>query len=260
MALSVLTFNTFFNRGFFEVEKVIDKFNPDILCLQEFLIDEKNIKKIEAKNYSLADYHNSFIKSGRIYGVITFYKKNRLRLKATEFVEPKNNPSEYLFNLIKIFFKNKNQPKTILKTTLIEKETKKEVDIYNLHLFIVGSNLARVSTLKKIIKEKSQKNKRVIICGDFNYYPIQRKKLEVMMNDFNFKEATKNISQTINPNKKGAMKEYSFLQKLFFPIFKLFEKTLKIDYVFYKNLTHIKTLRIENHFSDHYPIISFFKI
>lgn len=260
MIFSILTFNTLFNNGINEIKKIINKYSPDILCFQEFLIDEKNIKKIESYNYSLAEYHNSFIKLGKIYGVATFYKKNIFDVVSNEFVEPSNNISEYLFNLIKVFFDNKTQPKTILKTTFLEKKTKKKIELYNIHLFVIGSNQARISTIKKFIIKNLEKNKSIIICGDFNYYPIQRKKLEKMMNNLGFSEATKKIYQTINPYKENVKKQYFLIQKIIMPFYKIFEKTFKIDYVFYKKLKHIKTIRIENHYSDHYPIISWFKI
>lgn len=260
MKFSVLTFNTLFNNGLKEIPSILNKYSPDILCFQEFLTNEENIKKIENYGYSLAEYNNSFIKLGKIYGVATFYKKSLFKLNSKEFVEPINNLSEYFYNILKIFFDNKTQPKTILKTILKEKNTKKTIEIYNIHLFVIGSNQARVSTIKKFIKTNFEKNKSMIICGDFNYYPIQRKKLEKMMKSFNFKEATKNIFQTINPYKKNVKKNYIFIQKLIIPFFKLFEKTFKIDYVFYKNLKNIKTIRIDNHYSDHYPIISYFEV
>lgn len=258
MIFSVLTFNTFFNNGIKEINTIIKKYSPDILCFQEFLINEQNIKEIEKYNYCLAEYHNSFIKFGKIYGVATFYKKNTFKPISNEFIETSNNLSEYLFNLIKIFFENKNQPKTILKTVFLNKKNGKKIEIYNIHLFVIGSNQARISLIKKAILKKLEKNKSTILCGDFNYYPIQRKKLEKMMKNFGFSEATKKISQTLNPYKKEIKKEYIWFQKIIMPFYKFFEKTFKIDYVFYKNLNHIKTLRIENHYSDHYPIISWF--
>lgn len=259
MNISLLTFNTFFNNGIKEIENIINKYSPDILCFQEFLINEENIKKIQKNNYLLAEYHNSFIKLGRIYGVITFYKKDKFKLISNEFLDTSSNISEYFFNLIKIFLQNKNQPKTILKTVLKEKKTGKKIDIYNLHLFIIGTNQARLTIIKRILSKNILKNRSIIFCGDFNYYPIQRKKLKKIMDSLNFYEATEKIKQTINPYKRGVRKHYSLIQKIIIPFYKIFEKNFKIDYVFYKNINHIKTERIENHYSDHYPIISYFR-
>ncbi|GAB4219183.1 MAG: hypothetical protein Fur009_4030 [Candidatus Microgenomates bacterium] len=264
MKFSLLTYNTLFNHGINEIDFIFKKFSPDIVCFQELLIDEKNIKKIEDYGYSLAEYHNSFIKLGKIYGIATFYKKKLFKLDLNEFVDPINNISEYFFNLIKVFLDNKIQPKSVLKTVLTEKKSRKKIEIFNIHLFFIGSNQARVSTIKKFLSQnlnkKNSKNQSMIICGDFNYYPMQRKKLEKMMKNLGFKEATKNICQTINPYKKYVKNKYVFLQKLIMPFFKFFAKTFKIDYIFYNNLKNIKTIRIENRFSDHYPILSFFEI
>jgi endonuclease/exonuclease/phosphatase family metal-dependent hydrolase len=265
MNFSLLTYNTFFNNGVNELKKIISYYSPDFICLQEFLIDQSNIKNIEKCGYKIADYNNSFIKLGKIYGVATFYNKEKFKLVENGFFDLSKNVSEYFFNAIKIFFDSKNQPRTVLKTDFIEKKSKEKLSIINLHFFVIATNQARISSLKKILERINLLNKeKMIICGDFNYYPYQRKKLENLMKKYHFKEATKNISLTINPIKESStiFKNYLPIQKfILVPIFKkFFSKTLKIDYIFYRRLKNIKTLRLENHYSDHYPIISYFQL
>ncbi|MGB9883364.1 MAG: endonuclease/exonuclease/phosphatase family protein [Microgenomates group bacterium] len=263
MNFSLLTYNTLFNSGVADLKKIVSRYLPDFICLQEFLIDENNIKNIEKLGYKMAEYNNSFIKLNGIYGVITFYNKNRFQLLENGFFDLSKNISEYFYNIFKFLLDNKYQPRTVLKTDFLLKKTQKKISLINLHLFVVGTNEARLSSLKKILNQLDfKKHQSMIICGDFNYYPYRRRKLEVLMKKFGFSEATKKISQTINPLKnKTIINQYLPIQKFLLPLFKkFFAKSLKIDYIFYRNLKNIKTIKIENHYSDHYPILSYFKI
>ena len=81
MTFSVLTYNTLFNRAVNKLDIIVSQLHPDILCLQEVETEEKNLKKIENLGYRLADYSNSFIKFGKIYGVATFYNPNKLSFR-----------------------------------------------------------------------------------------------------------------------------------------------------------------------------------
>ena len=78
MNLSLLTYNTLFNNAVGKLDEVVNIYHPDIICLQEALTGEKSIKKIEKWGYKLADYSNSFVKFGKIFGVITFYNPKAL--------------------------------------------------------------------------------------------------------------------------------------------------------------------------------------
>lgn len=263
MIFSFLTYNTLFNQGLDDLKKIIKDYSPDIICLQEFLIEEKNIQEVEKLGYKMAEYNNSFIKLGKIYGVITFYNKNKFKLIENGFFDLSKNISEYFYNIFRFLLDNKYQPRTVLKTDFLIKEVNKKISIINLHLFVIGTNQARISSLKKILNNLNFKNNQsIIIAGDFNYYPYQRKKLESMMKKFGFIEATKKISLTINPLKNNKIiKQYLPIQKILLPLFKKFlSKTLKIDYVFYRKLKNKKTIRIDNRYSDHYPILSYFEV
>ena len=47
MDFSVLSYNTLFNSAVEELPVILKKYSPDIICLQETLTEEKNLKKIE---------------------------------------------------------------------------------------------------------------------------------------------------------------------------------------------------------------------
>ncbi|MDO9027725.1 MAG: endonuclease/exonuclease/phosphatase family protein, partial [Candidatus Roizmanbacteria bacterium] len=243
------------------IDEIINKYHPDIVCLQEVLTEDKNIKKIEKLGYKLADFANSFIKFGKIFGVITFYNPKTLIFNDSFTLNLGINPIEYFFYLLQVIL-GYNKPKTILKTDFIHKSTRKKLSICNVHLYVIGSNELRIKHINQALKSINLlKNHQLIICGDFNYFPYLRKRLERMMARYHLKEATKNIGQTIKFSHDGLSEKFSFFERFFSRfINKVFADGLKIDYIFYRGLRLKKTERIEMRYSDHYPIISTFKI
>lgn len=262
MNLSLLTYNTLFNNAVGKLGEVIDIYQPDIICLQEALTDDKSVQKIEKFGYKMADYSNSFIKFGKIFGVITFYNPKTITYKDSSTLNLGTNLVEYFFYILRVIL-GYSQPKTILETDFIHKLTKKKIFICNVHLYVIGSNELRIKHISKALKSINlSKKEPLIIVGDFNYFPYKRKGLEKMMTKFGLKEATANIRQTIKFSESGGkFEKYNLIQRLTLPfVNKFFFKQIKTDYSFYRGLNLIKTERVESQTSDHYPIISTFKI
>ncbi len=262
MTFSLLTYNVLFNKAFVKVEKMLDKYRPDILCFQEVETKEENLTSLEKFGYKLADYSNSFIKFGKVYGIATYFNTNfkaqKLKLIKTDSFNLPKSLYEVLTTIIRIL-KGENQPRTILRTDFLLTEKKKTVVIYNVHLSLFGINRTRTKQIEKVLNHGIKEDKfPLIITGDFNYFPYRRKKLENLMTKHGFREATRNINYTIRyPNRKFT--KYSLIQNLAVKIIRKYvNHRLKVDYTFYKNLELIKTERIEKEFSDHYPIISTF--
>lgn len=260
MNLSLLTYNILFNNAANKIDEVIDRYHPDIICLQEALTDEDHIKKIEKLDYKMADYSNSFVKFGNIFGVVTFFNPKTLVYKNSFTLNMGTNLGEYFFHLLQIIL-GYNKPKTILRTDFIHKLTKKRVSVCNVHLYVIGSNEQRIKHINNALKSINLSLKEpLIIVGDFNYLPYKRRRLEKMMSKYNLKEATANINQTIKFSQSGKFEKFNLFQRLTLPfVNKFFSKQIKTDYSFYRSLKLIKTERIETHSSDHYPIISTFK-
>ncbi len=261
MNLSLLTYNTLFNNAVGKLDEVINKYHPDIICLQEALTDDESIRSIEKLGYKMADYSNSFVKFGKIFGVITFYNQNILEYKDSFKLDLGINPGEFFFNILRIVL-GYNQPKTILETNLTHKLSKKKICVCNVHLYVVGSNELRIKHIYNALKSINlSKRMPLIISGDFNYFPYKRKGLEKMMAKFGLKEATANIRQTIKFSKNGKFEKFNLFQRCTLPfINNFFVKQAKTDYSFFRGLKLIKTERIEAEFSDHYPIISTFSL
>jgi len=260
MTFSLLTYNVLFNKAFLQLEKILLKYKPDILCFQEVDTSEKNLNRLNKFGYTLADYSNSFIKFGKIYGVATYFNAKKLNLVKVDSFNLPRSVYEMLTTIVKIL-KGSGKPRTILRTDLSLGKKSKTLAIYNVHLTVTGINRTRAKQLATILNHSFEVKKMpVIITGDFNYFPYRRKKLEVLMSKYGFKEATSNINYTIRfPDRKFA--KYSFIQEIGAKILrKYYNNRLKPDYSFFKNLRLIKSERVEVKFSDHYPIISTFKI
>lgn len=261
MKFSVLTYNTLFNSAYLKLDLILDKFQPDILCLQEVNTDSANLKIIESKGYVLADYSNSFIKFTRIYGVATFYNPNTFRFIKSDSIKIANSLSEFFYTLIQVII-GINKPKSILRCDFVHRKTQKKLIICNSHLIVIGSNALRIKHLNDALKSLNI-NKKIplIIGGDFNYLPYQRKKLEKLMKNYHLIEATKNIRQTFNFSIINKKKYLTKFQRNFVKLLdKFFSHRMKNDYVFYRGLKLIKNQKINIQLSDHYPIISKFSI
>lgn len=260
MTYSLLTYNVLYNKAFVWLEKIITAGQPDIVCLQEVETDESNLLKLEKFGYKLADYSNTFIQFGKIYGIATYYRPGKLKLIKTDSFNIPKSFYEAVLAFFK-FFQKDSQPRTILRTDFLESKTRSKFAVYNLHLSLYGINRTRTKQLSVILNHGIREIKLpTIICGDFNYFPYRRRNLEKLMKEYGFLEATRNIGYTIRYPSRSFTR-YSFLQELAVKLIrKYFKGRLKIDYIFFKKLKLVKSERIELKFSDHFPVISTFQI
>jgi len=86
MDFSLLTYNLLYNKAHQHVDKIVDKYKPDIFCLQEIQNSKKRLKILEENGYKLAEFSSSFKKFGKIYGVATYYNKDKFKLLNSEII------------------------------------------------------------------------------------------------------------------------------------------------------------------------------
>jgi len=260
MNLSFLTYNTLFNKAYRHLDSIINDYFPDFLCLQEVDISEKNLDIIKKYGYELADYTGTFIHFGKAYGVATYYNPKKYKLVNANSLKIGTNLQELLFTIPQILL-GINKPKTVLRTDFISRSNKRII-ICNAHLIVLASNAIRINHINKALNLlQSNLEVPLIIAGDFNYLPYQRKKLDNLMKKHHLIEATKNIRQTIDFSPHGKKEDFSFLQGFIARrINHFFGNQMKNDYIYYRGIKLCKTERIEVRFSDHYPILSNFNI
>ncbi len=238
MKFSVLTYNLLFNQAFHELQNVINTSKPDVLFFQEINTDEQNLKQIEKFGYKLADFSNSFLRFNKVYGVATFYNPRVLNLSTSQSL---NLPSS-VYQIITFVLKGKKNPRTVLRNEFTFKKNGSRITTYNIHLTPLATNALRIKQIKNTFSDLhlSPKN-HVVIAGDFNF-PYGRKKFEDLIGVYGLKEATDNITYTLEKRILG-----------------VFQIKLKLDYVLYKNLYVTSNNMIQFKHSDHYPILTVFK-
>lgn len=227
------------NRAINEIGRILYKFKPDVLCLQEIDTSDENLKKVEKHKYQLADFSNSFIRSKKIYGVTTFYNPSSCQLiSSRSFNLPTN-----LYQVISFIMHRNRNPRTVLKNEFMVKKNGKRIAVYNIHLTPASTNSLRIKQIQNTLDDLSlDKNIATVLAGDFNY-PYGRRKFELLIKKYELQEATTNINFTL---------ERKILKKI--------SLKLKLDYVLYKNLFVKETKRLDIKLSDHYPIYSVFEL
>lgn len=239
MKISVLTHNLLFHRAFADIEHLLKTYKPDIACFQEVETDEEDFVSLEKIGYKLADFSNSFIKIGKVFCVATFYKKETFEILQSQSITLPRTYYEIFWFLVR----GAHNPRTVLKTDFLSRNTQQKLTMYNVHLSVFTTNGGRVKQIMKTLTDVSDtSDDHVIVAGDFNY-PYGRRRFESLIKTYGLAEATSNIYHTFERRVLG-----------------LFSLKLKDDYILYKNLKAIETKKVEKHFSDHYPILTTFEL
>jgi endonuclease/exonuclease/phosphatase family metal-dependent hydrolase len=240
-SFSLLTYNLHFNCGLQDLSKIVKVYSPDILCLQEYEENDESFLKLKSLGYDLAGYSDVFVNifTNITYSVATFHKQDRFKFVNAKFF---NLPLGF-YDYFQKTIRKKVKCRTVLVSQIQTKESKINLYIYNVHLSSMGTHMIRIKQLKCLGNNVSTLEKiPAIIAGDMNF-PYRRKKLEKIIENYNVKEATKNIFYTSIQNYLG-----------------LLVKKVKLDYIFYKNMAHKKTEVISNVSSDHFALYSEFMI
>ena len=257
MNISILTYNVLFNQAAIRLVSVLKKEKPDIFCFQEIDTNEDNLHQLEFGSYRLADYSNSFVKHSKIYGVATYYNAQKLEHVNTDILQLPKSIYEVIVTISR-FLRGGNKPRTALCTEFIQKKSGEKVIVFNTHLTSYGSNNIRQKQIDSFLKEMNPTTKNpVLIVGDFNHLPYQRKKLEALFHKYRLSEATKNLPYTFTYD-FDKLDLPRILKKIAQIFAHLIPEQIKIDYILYRHLKLKNTKRINIDYSDHFPIISTF--
>jgi len=234
MEIGVLTFNLEYNKGFPKLLRVVEKYSPDILAIQEFQMSDDAVAILNEKGYVLAAHSEAFIRKVGVFSVATFYKKGKIVLNDSSTIYLQRGMWEFF----ELLWRGLSR-RLVISTEF--KVSGKVLSLFNVHLSPYSVNSLRNKQLFKTLERAYLADNPTIILGDFNY-PYNRSHLETLFNKYEFKEATTNILHTF----------YKTLR--FLPI------KFKLDYIFYKNLDNIETKRINAFTTDHTPLIATFRI
>jgi len=238
--LKVLSYNLFNSRAFTELKEIVAKLNPDIVCVQEFYVSQERVGEMEALGYELADYSYSFLKFFKIYSVATFYNPKTVKHQDGASIDLVRGLYELILSVIRVG----GDKRTALNNRFVFKATQQIFRVCTVHLTAMQStNQTRTQQLKVALNYLSQEPEiPSILIGDFNFM-YHRKKLEKLLLEFGYQEATSNLRFTME-----------WILLLFLRL------RMKPDYVWYRNLTKVACERLPHRLSDHFPILAEFSL
>lgn len=234
--IKVLSYNLFYGKALSHLKNLIKKEAPDVVGLQE--IEEKKDINREFSNlkYNVAISSHSFKKFGKIFNITTLYKTNSVKLSYFNYF----NLPRSIYEKLLYFLKKSPLPRSFTVTYFL-KNSKQFLHI-NIHISPWSADGEKIRQIKQVLNFVSSTTLPVVITGDFNY-PYGKKRLEYLLQQYEINEATKNLKFTQESK-----------------ILRIIPIRMKLDYIFYKKMKLIKTLRLEKNTSDHYPILSEFEL
>jgi len=239
-SISVLTYNVCFNKALSVMPEIVEKYKPDVVCLQEVSLGKRNNYRSLIPGYTLGATSDSFYHIGKVYGLANFYRQDRFYQVGSRVVPLPKTIYEFLLTLI-----TQKGPRSVLCSEFVLKEDlKKQITICNLHLtHFVATNKARNKQLHETFEQiELDPSQYVVVLGDFNYFFLRRG-LEKIMDQYHLLEATSNLTYT---------ERVSIMRRNF-----------KLDYILHSPpLQCVGTMRLEEFkgASDHYPIMSTFTL
>ena len=258
LSYNVRLFNFFENnRGITSEKKVIDFIkakNPDIICLQEFFVsgypaveEVLMIGALGGKYYS----HMKLISSGknRCYGIVTFSKFPIIRkgeiphpgsssLSIYTDVLIQNDTFRIYNNHLQSFRLHRMERSFIEELTASDdKETVKEVKSLSVSL---KKGFVKRALQAQVVKENINRSPYpVIVLGDFNDTPVS----------YAYTKIRKGLNDSFVNSGYGA--GFTYIGN--YP-------RNRIDYILYNDSlinSYFEIIRVN--YSDHYPIIAYFK-
>ncbi|TAL60974.1 MAG: hypothetical protein EPN88_15215 [Bacteroidetes bacterium] len=258
LSYNVRLFNYFENKNGVTSEKKIVAFlnsqKPDILCLQEFFVSGNPPQKETDFTAALGDKYYSHIKilgrgKNRYYGIVTFSKFPIIR--KGEIVHPGSSSLSIYTDLLiskdtfRIYnnhlqsFRLKKMERSFLEemTSADDKETMDEVKSLSVSL---KKGFVRRALQAQVVKDHINRCPfPVIVAGDFNDTPVS----------YTYRKIRKGLNDSFVNSGYGA----GFTYKGNYP-------PNRIDYILYDNaLTSSYFEIIKVKYSDHYPIIAYFR-
>ena len=231
-----------YEKSFRGVKEFLRTQDADIVCLQEFYIEDTTTIAAHFPQYPYFNYHLFRGRRGWHFGNLTLSKHPIINKGNITFKGSTNLAifSDILFknNTIRIYNAHL-ESHSISFTTLIKRmrESKKVTEeIYEVHDKVAGTFRKRAMQVDVILNHSSNSQYPAIICGDLNDTPMS----------YTYNRLVSERKDSFRQSGKGFSATYSLLWPL-----------LRIDYILYPapfwSESHI-TPRIEH--SDHYSVLS----
>lgn len=222
--LRVVTYNIHFGKRLLDIISWIDhQTTPDIICLQEFpAVHRTTFYRSLPRSWGHR-FTKSFMYRKKIYGIVTLFRRKKLRVVQTKTLLMGVHPME------KSLLRNPME-KSCLLTTF--RSGRKTITVANTHLVFLAANRSRYKQIRMIADHLVPYHHSLIITGDFNIASVRSKNALISyMGKFGFRTIAKRLSTY-----RLALWKY------------------QVDYVFVKRATLSSLTSQRVRFSDHYPI------
>lgn len=221
--------------------------NPDIACLQEFYVDNKQFTEVDARQKLDYNAHFGYIvkkpKSG--YGMVTYSRHPIVDTGELRFENSANaciftdiqvgNDTLRVYNIHLQSFRLKERNLNFLLNQDYRKESQAMDEIKDISFRFRDAVQKRAHQVDKVTNHMLSSPYPVLVCGDFNESPIS----------YNYRRMTKSLNDAFVDAGVGVGHTY----KGFFPSF-------RIDYILYSSTfaaTGYSSPKIYH--SDHFPVV-----
>ena len=258
ISYNVRLFNYFENKNVTNSEKRIIEFlktqKPDILCIQEFFGLGNPDEKEETFREALGGKYYSHIKvlgrgKNRFYGIATFSKYPII--KKGEIIHPASSSLSIYSDIIigsdtfRIYnnhlqsFRLQRMERSLIEELTLPENNEAMVEVKGLFVNLKNGFIRR-ALQSQVVKDNINRSPYpVIVAGDFNDTPVS----------YSYRKIRKGLNDSFVNSGYGA----GFTYRGNYP-------PNRIDYILYDKVlvnSYFEIVRIK--FSDHYPIIAYFK-
>jgi endonuclease/exonuclease/phosphatase family metal-dependent hydrolase len=258
ISYNVRLFNYFENKNVTNSEKRIIEFlktqKPDILCIQEFFGLGNPDEKEEAFRDALGGKYYSHIKvlgrgKNRFYGIATFSKFPIV--KKGEIIHPASSSLSIYSDIVtgsdtfRIYnnhlqsFRLQRMERTLIEELTLPDNNEAMVEVKGLYVNLKNGFIRRALQSQVVKDNLNRSPYPVIVAGDFNDTPVS----------YAYRKIRKGLNDSFVNSGYGA----GFTYRGNYP-------PNRIDYILYDKVlvnSYFEIVRIK--FSDHYPIIAYFK-
>jgi endonuclease/exonuclease/phosphatase family metal-dependent hydrolase len=217
--------------------------DADIICLQEYVSNNKKLNKYKAlqKLYQKYKYASDNYGGQKIFSKYPFEKQQKFNLAGSCVVFADININGKIVRTYSCHLQSNNFNPDGTQQRLTSENANYKNELKRIVVNLRNAFIKRSKQVELIAEEISKSSYLAIVCGDFNDTPMSYsyQKIKGKMNDA-FIEAGSGMSNTYK-------KLFSFL---------------RIDYIFIdKNISTMEyKVAKEIKYSDHYPVIVKFKI
>ena len=230
------------------VYKFLQSESPDIVCLQEFYVDNKRFSESDARN--LLDYsaHFGYIvkQQNSGYGMVTY---SRYPIVDTGELKFQNSANACIFtdilmddDTLRVYnvhlqsFRLKERNLNFLFSPDYRKESQAMDEIKDISFRFRDAVQKRAQQVDKVINHMLNSPYPVLVCGDFNESPIS----------YNYRRMTKSLNDAFVEAGVGVGHTYKGL----FPSF-------RIDYILYNSAFQAAGYSSPKiYHSDHFPVVA----